>query len=71
MRASIDEAELVGKAQTIESFAYASPEENRFVGTSGLEDSMQYIWETLDDLDYYDLSRQWFEFDYLGEQIKT
>lgn len=59
------------KAQTIEAFAYASPDKNRLVGTPGLEDSMQYIWDILDDLDYYDLSRQWFDFDFDGEKIKT
>lgn len=71
MRASIDESELVSKAQTIEAFAYASPDKNRFIGTQGLDYTMQYIWETLEDLDYYDLSRQWFELEYLGERIKT
>lgn len=59
------------KAHTIEAFAYASPDKNRLVGTPGLEDSMQYIWDILDDLDYYDISRQWFEFDFNGEKIKT
>lgn len=59
------------KAHTIESFAYASPEQNRLVGTPGFMDTMQYIWETLEDLDYYDLSRQWFEFDFNGERIAT
>lgn len=71
MRDSIEEAALVTTAQTIEAFAYASPEQNRLVGTPGLEDSMQYIWDTLDDLDYYDLTRQWFEFDFDGVKTKT
>lgn len=71
LRDSIEEAELMTKAQSIEAFAYASPDKNRLVGTPGLEDSMQYIWDILDDLDYYDLSRQWFDFDFGGEKIKT
>ncbi|KAG6355393.1 hypothetical protein INS49_003355 [Diaporthe citri] len=58
LRDSIEEAELVSKAQTIEAFAYAYPEKNRLPGTPGFEDTMQYIWDILDDLDYYDLSRQ-------------
>lgn len=67
----IEEAELVTKAQTIEAFAYASPQKNRLVGTPGLEDTMQYIRETLLDLDYYDLYRQDFELDYGGRKVKT
>lgn len=59
-------------AQVIESFAYASPEKNRLIGTPGLEDSMQYIWDTLEELDYYDLSRQWFDCEgFNGMKIKT
>lgn len=67
----IEEAELVSKAQTIEAFAYASPEKNRFVGTRGLENTMEYILETLDVLDYYDLFREFYEFDLDGVRIKT
>lgn len=59
------------KALTIEAFAYASSEQNRLVGTPGLADSMQYIWDTLADLDYYDLSRQWFLFELNGKKMKS
>lgn len=71
MRDLIEESELMVKAHTIESFAYASPEQNRLVGTPGFEQTMAYILGTLGDLDYYDLYRQWFEFDFNGERIKT
>lgn len=59
------------KALTIESFAYASPDRNRLVGTPGLENSMQYIWDTLADLDYYDLSRQRFSFGFNGTRVES
>lgn len=59
------------KAETIESFAYTSSQKNRFVGTPGLGNSMHYIWDTLEDLDYYDISRQSFEFDFNGKRIET
>lgn len=59
------------KAQTIEAFAYASPARNRFVGTPGFDNSMQYIWDTLADLDYYDLERQWFRTRLDGHMIDS
>lgn len=61
----------MSKAQTIEAFAYASPDKNRFIGTPGFEDTMQYIWDTLDDLNYYNLTRQDFEVNYGGKITKT
>ncbi|KAK2601352.1 hypothetical protein N8I77_010807 [Diaporthe amygdali] len=71
LRDLIDEGELASKAETIEAFAYASPEKNRYIGTAGLESSLQYIWDTLDDLDYYDLTRQSFEFTQRGRTFQT
>lgn len=60
LRGLIDEAELIAKAETIQSFAYGFPEGNRLIGTPALELSMQWIWDTLDELDYFDLSHQDF-----------
>ncbi|KAL2289334.1 hypothetical protein FJTKL_02337 [Diaporthe vaccinii] len=40
LRDSIEEAELIAKAETIEAFAYKSPDKNRLVGTPGFEDTM-------------------------------
>lgn len=71
LRDLIDEGELASKAETIQAFAYASPEKNRYIGTAGLESSLQYIWDTLDDLDYYDLTRQSFEFTQRGRTFQT
>ncbi|KAL1863042.1 hypothetical protein Daus18300_008198 [Diaporthe australafricana] len=61
LRGLIDEAELVVKAETIQAFAYGFPERNRLIGTPALDLSMQLIWDTLDEFDYFDLSRQDFE----------
>ncbi|POS69324.1 aminopeptidase Y [Diaporthe helianthi] len=66
---------LMDVAKEIQRFAYESPEKNRFIGTPGLERTMELVEEFLDEaigykLDYYDISRDYFEFKYKGKVLK-
>lgn len=62
-------------ANAVQGFAYASPDKNRFIGTPGLDDTMEMIENQLDGRngwipDFYDLSRDYFEYRYNGEVLK-
>lgn len=60
LRALISADALMAKAQILEDHAYATPARNRFVGTPGLETSLQWVYDTLSALDYYDITKQPF-----------
>lgn len=63
-------------AYEIQGFAYETPERNRFIGTPGLDKTMQFIEHWLEggprtfDWDYYDISRDYFEYKYRGKVLK-
>jgi hypothetical protein len=67
---SIEQSELIAKAEIIQGFAYASFEKNRFVGTPGLQDTMEYIWDILDE-SYYERATMYFPIEYEGKTIWT
>lgn len=53
---------LLERAQKLEDFAYASEQRNRLIGTPGHNDTINYIYDTLNALDgYYDVELQPFD----------
>ncbi|KAG8161227.1 hypothetical protein KVR01_009491 [Diaporthe batatas] len=71
----VEEEQLLGLAQAIQEFAYESPERNRFIGTPGLDKTMDLIERSLngqfgDEFDYYDVSRDYFKYKHKGEVLK-
>ncbi|KAI6372559.1 hypothetical protein MCOR25_003716 [Pyricularia grisea] len=60
LRGLITADALMAKAKVFEDCAYATPARNRFVGTTGLDTSLQWVYDTLTALDYYDVKKQKF-----------
>ncbi|TLD08754.1 uncharacterized protein PgNI_07984 [Pyricularia grisea] len=60
LRGLITADALMAKAKVLEDCAYATPARNRFVGTTGLDTSLQWVYDTLTALDYYDVKKQKF-----------
>lgn len=60
MRDLILESELMAKAQMFEDFAYSTEQRNRVLGSPGLNSSLQYVLDTLNSLNYYDVTTQYF-----------
>ncbi|KAL9116302.1 MAG: hypothetical protein Q9187_007173, partial [Circinaria calcarea] len=51
---------LLAKANVLQGFADATPEKNRLVGGAGHIATVDYLYNTLAALDYYDVQRQEF-----------
>ncbi|KAL9112651.1 MAG: hypothetical protein Q9187_007747, partial [Circinaria calcarea] len=51
---------LLAKANVLQGFADATPEKNRLVGGAGHIATVDYLYDTLAALDYYDVQRQEF-----------
>lgn len=60
LRKLIQADALMSKAQLLEDHAYQTPQRNRYVGTPGLETSLQWIYDTVTALDYYDVTKHEF-----------
>lgn len=65
---------LYNIAGVIQSYAYESPERNRFIGTPGLDKTMETIEQILDGslppiTDYYNVSRHYFKYKYRGKVL--
>jgi hypothetical protein len=50
----------VAKAETLQGFAFATEERNRLIGSPGLNSTVNWVYDSLDALDYYDVSFQEF-----------
>ena len=62
LRSSINIGDLLADAQTLEGFAYATPERNRVFGSPGHNATVNWLYEELSSLDdYYTVSLQPFE----------
>lgn len=53
-------SELLKKGQILQDFAYATEGRNRYIGTPGHNATVNYLVDTLDALDYYDIEVQPF-----------
>lgn len=61
MRATIDQANLLSKSQTLEGFAYATKERNRVFGSPGHNATVNYLYGQIAALsDYYTVELQPF-----------
>lgn len=60
LRRVIDRSNLLARANTLQGFADATPEKNRLVGGAGHIATVNYLYDTLAALDYYDVQRQEF-----------
>jgi carboxypeptidase Q len=62
LRASIEIDDLLADAQTLEDFAYSTPDRNRVFGSPGHNATVNWLQDELSSLDdYYDVSLQPFE----------
>ncbi|KAH8821348.1 putative leucine aminopeptidase 2 [Xylogone sp. PMI_703] len=53
-------SELLAKAQTLEGFAYSTPQRNRVIGSPGHEATINWVVDSLKALDYYNVTTQLF-----------
>ncbi|KAF1982168.1 Zn-dependent exopeptidase [Aulographum hederae CBS 113979] len=51
---------LMDKGHHLEDIAYDTPERNRVIGSPGHQGTVDWIYDSLDELDYYDVVRQPF-----------
>ncbi|KAF2462418.1 hypothetical protein BDY21DRAFT_331354 [Lineolata rhizophorae] len=56
----ISEDALLEKSQTLEDFAYSYPDRNRLAGSEAHNDTVDFLYDTLVALDYYDVYKQPF-----------
>lgn len=60
MRRLIQESDLLAKSKALEGFAYATPERNRVFGGPGHNATVNYLYDTVAALGYYDVRFQPF-----------
>ncbi|KUJ17171.1 putative leucine aminopeptidase 2 [Mollisia scopiformis] len=58
LRRVILRSELLDKGRILQDFAYATEGRNRYIGTPGHNATVNYLVDTLDALDYYDVEVQ-------------
>ena len=51
---------LLAKAEKLQSFAYATPDRNRLIGTPGHQATIDWLAKTVNDTGYYDVTVQPF-----------
>lgn len=60
MRRLLLRSELLKKGQILQDFAYATPAQNRVIGSPGHNATVHYLVDQLTALNYYDVSMQPF-----------
>ena len=60
LQATVNIDDLLAYEQQLEDFAYATPERNRLIGTPGHDNTINYLYDTVSQLGYYDVYRQPF-----------
>lgn len=71
LRRVLTRSALLGHAEKLESFAHADPQNNRGFGGVGHNLTVDYLFDTLSAIDYYDVWLQKFELLYAAGDAKV
>lgn len=71
LRRVLTRSALLGHAEKLESFAHADPQKNRGFGGVGHNLTVDYLFNTLSAIDYYDVWLQKFELLYAAGDAKV